>query len=288
MPSHVHRPDFLIIGAQKAGTTSAHHALCTHPSIWMPSIKELHAFDSGATHLSPQELERYFSIFSEAPAGSTRGEATPSYLYAPHAAASIHAALGSQVKLIVLLRNPAKRAYSHYLMNLRKGYEKKSFADALEAEERRLEQGTQSMLRYSYISRGYYHEQISRYLEYFDHSMMRIYVFEQDIIPAWENVWTGLCSFLDLPHDATPPLQQSNSARQIRSPLVSWAMRQPVLKRMKNKVISRNANLKLRHALSQRAPAADPEMIAALNDRYFKNDIKKLETLLNRPLNAWR
>lgn len=280
-------PAFLIIGAQKAGTTSLHHVLSQHPTVWMPAIKELHYFDRESDCDEHFSRLGYGALFDGAPEPALCGEATPCYLFHPHAARRIHRVLGSDVKLVITLRNPASRAYSHYLMNVRKGYEKLSFEEAIHAEPQRLQHSEPSRMRFSYLARGDYHEQISRYLEHFDRSAIRVYIFEQDIIPNWPWVWSDMCQFLGLEAMPAPALAKTNPARRIRSPLIRWAMQQPRLKAFKNKLVSRDLNLRFRHMLTDSAePFASSARQNLIESRY-RDGISRLETLLDRPLQSW-
>ncbi len=280
-------PAFLIIGAQKAGTTSMHQVLTQHPSVWMPQIKELHYFDRESSCDEHFTRDDYLGRFADAPESAVSGEATPCYLFHPDAAKRIHKVLGDDVKLIITLRNPARRAYSHYLMNVRKGYETLDFDEALKAESHRAQHSELSRMRYSYLARGHYYQQLERYLQYFQRSNLRIYIFEQDIIGNWPWVWSDLCQFLELPSSPAKPLAQSNPARKIRSPLVRWAMQQPALKKLKNKLVSRDLNLRLRHALTESATPMSSTLNQTVLNQYFADDIQALQKLLGRPLDIW-
>src|SRR5262245_16436607 len=117
-------PNFFIVGAAKAGTTSLHAYLSAHPQVFMPALKEPHYFAD--FELSP-EFDNFMPVIRDQPAyqdlfrgsqGSTAvGEASPSYLCDPAAAARIKAAI-PDAKIVISLRNPVDRAYSHYLMDL--------------------------------------------------------------------------------------------------------------------------------------------------------------------------
>ncbi len=107
-------PDFLGIGAQKAGTTWIHAQLSRHPGVWLPTEKELHYWD----RLKDQGLDWYATFFQPAPAGSRAGEITPSYAILPDPViAEIRAAI-PDAKLIYSVRNPVERAWSSALMAL--------------------------------------------------------------------------------------------------------------------------------------------------------------------------
>jgi hypothetical protein len=161
-------PSFLIVGAQKAGTTFLYRELTRHPQVHAALTKEIHFFDD---HYQ-RGLPWYQGFF--ATAGSKMvGEATPSYLFHPHAIRRIAEDLPS-AKLIVLLRDPVRRAFSQYLHESRLGFEPvPSFEEALALEPERLRGELERMLaderyvsynhrHYSYVARGLYLDQVRR------------------------------------------------------------------------------------------------------------------------------
>lgn len=178
-------PDFLVIGAMKAGTTSLHHAIEQHPQVRGAALKGVHYFDS-RLHLGEAWYRAQFPRQADLAVAAARlgrpiltGEASPSYLVYPHAPGAIHALLPG-ARLVAVVRDPVKRAYSHYNHNLRKGEqygrvrETLSFADALAAEEERLAGEAERLAAdpsyrspafsmYSYKTRGRYAEQLDRY-----------------------------------------------------------------------------------------------------------------------------
>lgn len=170
-------PDFLIIGAQKAGTTSLYSYLAEHPQLVPSFKKEVHFFDGGM-RADTDDYERgeawyraHFPI--QHGARCKTYEASPLYLFNPLAAGRI-AQLLPRAKLIVLLRNPAERAISHYFHEIRRGREQLPIGRALELEDRRLaacwkeaDYKNPAFRNQSYKSRGLYAEQLERYSEYF-------------------------------------------------------------------------------------------------------------------------
>lgn len=182
-------PDFLVIGAQKSGTTSLHAQLAEHPKVLPALTKEVHYFDRNAR----RPLDWYRAHFplaaqidgaAEDGAPGTTGEASPYYLFHPACARRIHDAL-PRVKLIALLRNPADRAYSHYQHARRRGWETLGFEAALDAEPGRLAEEARTSSadrvfeglahrRFSYATRGLYADQLARYLECFDRSSLLV------------------------------------------------------------------------------------------------------------------
>lgn len=171
-------PDFLIIGAQKSGTTSLHRYLTRHPQVRESTLKEVHFFDGGledgkdAHALGEAWYRAHFPLASEMAPGEKAFEASPAYLFHPLAAARI-AALVPEARLVAILRNPTDRAISHYFHNVRPnrgGLEPLPVAEAMAAEEARLAPllargayGDRAFRAYSYKARGRYLEQLERY-----------------------------------------------------------------------------------------------------------------------------
>ena len=202
---HVHSgalPDFIIIGAQKSGTTALHNYLSEHPQVLPVARKEVHFFDinydKGADwyrrqFIDPRSLNGRASVRK-----MVSGEATPYYLFHPLAAERI-AQTVPDAKLIALLRDPVSRAYSHYQHNLRRENETLSFPDAIQrelemvaGEQERLEEGSIAKSRahqgYSYLSRGQYAEQLERYFALFPSGQILIRSSEEFFSDAGRTV----------------------------------------------------------------------------------------------------
>ena len=216
-------PDFIIIGAQKAGTTYLYHLLTRHPYIEPAAAKEVHYFD---VHFSKGE-DWYRSHFPQPTwrEGSEilSGEASPYYLYHPHAARRA-AEVVPHAKLIVLLRNPVDRAYSDYQHKYREGREPlTSFEAAIEAEGQRLRGEKEKMLadenyasrdyrRYSYLSRGVYVDQLKEWHKYFDEEQILV-LKSEDFFGRPSDTMRTVCDFLGLPSWEMEILQDDSGAR---------------------------------------------------------------------------
>jgi hypothetical protein len=183
------KPSFLIIGAQRAGTTSLYSYLTAHPQIAPAARKEVHFFD---VHY-PKGEQWYWEQFPTCDGGGfgpqITGEASPYYLFHPLAAERA-AALLPDARLIVLLRNPIDRALSHHQHETRRGMETLSFADALSAEESRLRGEAERIRRepgyrstahqwHSYRSRGCYRDQLEQWLRFFKREQMLVLISEE-------------------------------------------------------------------------------------------------------------
>src|ERR1700758_2597105 len=177
----VERLDFIVPGAQKSGTTALHYFLRKHPQIALPDRQELHFFDDEEIFSrQPVDYELLHRHFRKRPVRllpvrrGLAGEVTPSYLYWKPAMERIWK-YNPQIKLIILLRNPAERAFAHWNMQRFKGREPLDFLDALKAEKERTEEvAPLQCRRYSYVDRGFYAEQLERAFKFFPREQLKI------------------------------------------------------------------------------------------------------------------
>ena len=157
------RVDVVVGGVQKGGTTALDLALRRHPAMRMPAVKEPHWFDddlrfaAGAPDFAP-----YHALWREGLASGLCCDCTPSYLWWPGAAERLRD-YNPDLRWILLLRDPSERAYSHWNMQRTRGTEALAFRDALAAEPARLASSPPRDRRnHSYLSRGYYAQQLER------------------------------------------------------------------------------------------------------------------------------
>lgn len=195
------RVDFLIVGAQRAGTTALATLLARRPDICLMPGKEAHLFDRDAIHAESrlQEFRPYHDLFANYRPGQIVGEATPTYMFFPDVAARIRD-YNPEMKLIVLLRNPADRAYSHYILERRRGRERLPFWLAIRLERRRLRRGQRrgsrnALVHHTYVRRGQYRHQMERLLEHFPSEQVRV-VLNEDLAENPAEVLQTICCFL--------------------------------------------------------------------------------------------
>lgn len=185
-------PDFMIIGAQKSGTTSLFYYLSQHPQIIPSYRKEVHFFDGGLNpnidtfNKGEAWYRSHFPLKRNIDNKQKVFEASPLYIFNPLAPQRI-SAIVPNVKLIAILRNPVERAISHYFHEKRKNREPLSIMEALRSEEEQLgpvlekqDYKNDIFTHHSYKSRGLYHEQLKRYLNYFP--MNNILVINSDTL----------------------------------------------------------------------------------------------------------
>ena len=246
-------PDFLLIGAKRGGTTSAYFHILTHPHVLplFPSAKHMpgRSRDAKGSHYFSSEYDRGPRWFaSHFPSAARRalaertsgarpvcGEASPYYLFHPLAAARAAAAV-PQAKLLVALRDPVERTYSHWREQTRNQVETLSFEDALAAEADRVGDAEQRLAEdpdfysfghehQSYAAQSAYARSLRRWLEVFPREQLHVWASEDYYADSNATI-AAVCEFLGLQGRELPPKEPLNAAP--RSPLDEEVRRQLV------------------------------------------------------------
>lgn len=219
-------PNFLVIGAAKAGTTSLYHYLNQHPQIYMTPIKETNFFaleghPVGFCGPGDQAYIKRFSItskqsYQEQFQGITSeraiGEASPLYLYSIVAPSRIRHYI-PDVKLIAILRHPVDRAYSSFLHLVRDERELiTNFAQSLEAEEKRISSNWEHIWHYRQM--GFYYSQLKRYYDQFNHSQIRVYLYD-DFNRAPNGILLDIFRFLNIDETFIPDMSIRHNGTSI-------------------------------------------------------------------------
>ncbi|PZO55603.1 MAG: sulfotransferase [Alphaproteobacteria bacterium] len=168
------RVDFFVAGVQKGGTTALDAMLRQHPEIAMAREKEVHFFDDEDVDWSAPDYGRLHAAYD---AGERRlcGEATPIYTYWPNALERL-CRYNPNAKIIVGLRPPAFRAYSHWRMEVARGAEMMSFSDAIRAGRDRVSGAPNGVHRvFSYVERGFYDQQLARLIGLFPRAQIHFF-----------------------------------------------------------------------------------------------------------------
>ena len=200
-------PDFVVVGAMKGGTTFFYRMLSQHPSVRPAGRKEVQFFDLGF-HRGEGWYRSHFPPPGPGGENTITGEATPYYLFHPSAAGRM-ARLVPKARIIVLLRNPTDRAYSHYNHTVRAGFENLSFEDAVEIEQLRLRGEREKLVEdgrynsfnhrwYSYLARGVYVDQLSTWAGLFGGERMLV-MRSEDFFSNRAEVLDRALGFLGLP-----------------------------------------------------------------------------------------
>ena len=293
-------PNFLCIGAPKSGTTSLFEILKQHPEIGLSSFKEPHFFDNNVNW--EKGLDWYKkNYFSGLESCKSIGEFTPSYLSNSVCVSRINKTLGSNVKFIVLLRNPIDRAYSHYLHTKRDEYETLSFLESLEKEEKRLDDYIKnkddiSFARYCYKYSGMYALHLKNYLKEFEKKQFCVILFD-DFVNQREETIKKILIFLDVNLNVDLNIDiRINPASKARSTQLKKFMAQKSFFRtlLKFMVPSLEFRQRIRNKIHEKNNKEASKTSLTQMERYFcyhnyfKKDINELEKMLNINLNAWK
>jgi hypothetical protein len=207
------RPTFIIAGTMRSGTSSLNAYLREHPEIAVSKPKEVHFFDRNY-----EKGSDWYRKHFEPTERLAVGEATPDYLYDRLAPSRIAKDL-PQVRIIVMIREPASRAYSHYWHNRSRGIEPLSFDEAIGSENERIARSPQDRMRYSYVDRGRYAAQLRRLAEYIPGDRILVKTFDElQADPL--NLYFETCRFLGIDDNFVPSNLGSkvNAHVEFRSP----------------------------------------------------------------------
>jgi hypothetical protein len=237
------RPTFLVLGAQKSGTTALYNYLQEHGAVLCARIKEVDYFDLNYTQGDGWYLSHFparwraLEVRRRVGCAPAVGELSPDYLLDPRVPARVHA-FDSSLQLVVLVRDPVERAYSHYLHARRRGRESLSFEEAIDHEEARLEPELERMTsdpeyvsptfrQHSYLARGRYWEQLERWLVHFPREQLLV-VESSSLRTDTASQMSELSAFLGVPDSRAErfpvigattypaPLEQATRDRLVR------------------------------------------------------------------------
>ena len=197
------RVNFLIAGVQKGGTTALFDYLGDFPDIALSQVKEVHFFDDEGQDWARPDYGAYEARFPK-PAGRPCGEATPIYAYWPQSLERV-ATYNPRMRLILVLRDPVQRAWSHWRMEYARGAETAPFAWCVREGRQRLFDAEPwgHHREYSYVERGFYGEQVARALELFPREQL-LMLRSEDLLAAPAPALAAVRRFLALPPAPTP------------------------------------------------------------------------------------
>ncbi len=296
-------PNFLIIGAQKCGTTALYHALRQHPEIYMSPIKEPFYFAlNGALppYVVPsKEYEgrlrattaSYLDLFQAVTVQRAIGEASAIYLssYQPERTAANIYAFNPQMRLIALIRQPAERAWSAFQYYRAREFEPlKRLQAALAAEATRRQGNDLPDLRH--FANGCYFANLKPYFDRFPREQIRVYLYEE-----WNQqprvVLRNIFAFLGVDENVLIDPPRANVTFHYRHQGLQRFLDEPNRPRQMVEQILRgrlrtHLYRKLRAYNQQQPPTLDAGLRRALTERY-RSDIEQVQRLLNRDLAHW-
>jgi hypothetical protein len=295
-------PNFIIIGAQKAGTTALYRYLEEHPDIYMSPDKEPRFFANAEDRngVFPYKTQQdYETLFSGVAGQRAIGEASTLYLHSETAPARIKALI-PDVRLIALLRNPVERAYSAYNFRVREGHETRgSFRQVLDDELRHVEAHDGQSI---YLARGMYATQLARYFALFDRSQIRLYTYERFTGNPGE-VLADICDFIGVGRDGSVDTTRKYNVSEIPRNrvarlFVNWMGRQDRLKNILRRVLpdriyweylvplAKRLMDALRTGNAERPRPMEADCREILLD-FYDGEIRRLHELTGLPVDAW-
>lgn len=296
-------PNFLIIGFPKAGTTSVYQHLRSHPEIYMPNNTELRYFNNtqvlkhlggpGDTKIPNKicndqaEYEAYFFDYSGEKA---IGECTTDYIFYQEALVNIKSQFDSKVKLIVMLREPVSRAFSHYQYLVRRDKEILSFEDAIKEENFRKENAWND--GWLYLENSLYSSRIKKLIDL--QLNFKLFLFE-DFKENPQDFMRQIYSYLnvDEDHEAVNLGLSYNKGGVFKNrKLMKWLQSPSTIRSSVKRVLPDNLiqNLKNRRdkfIISSTTPLVLKEETRAKLRSYFKEDVKELSQMTDLDLKKW-
>ncbi|HEY9849893.1 MAG TPA: sulfotransferase [Leptolyngbyaceae cyanobacterium] len=308
-------PNFLIIGAPKAGTTALYQYLKQHPQIYMSPVKEPGFFafegmklDSGMPFdrslkerptdsieryqylisNAITDLETYQDLFASVSNQIAIGEASPGYLYHPKACERIHHYI-PDAKLIAILRHPVDRAYSSFVHRVQQNLEPiTDFNQVIQKEDFRVKDvwwGTRH-----YVRVGFYCAQIKRYLDTFDKQQLKVYLYE-DLASNPVKLIQDIFQFIGVDETVVPDVSTKHLVSGIPKSKFwhNFLNRKSPIKDILKQLIPAKIGKQITSDLRKRnltKPPLSPDIRRQLIEVY-KEDILNLQDLIDRDLSIW-
>ncbi|NJL83394.1 MAG: sulfotransferase [Chloroflexaceae bacterium] len=297
-------PTFLIFGVQKAGTTSIYSYLKEHPQIYMSPLKETNFLSKDSDNLSPEEwenhqfssekrakirnFEQYCQLFTEADGEIAIGEASPNYLFHYETSIKNIRRFLPDVQLIAILRDPAERAYSDYLMHIRDNIplKSKSFGTLIESHPQ------------SFIFRkGFYYTPLKQFFDAFSSDKIKIYLYD-DLCEDALGLMQDMFEFVGVDRQFCPNVLRKEQVAEIpKSRVVNQILvEKNPLRTTVSLILKSFLPVESRQRLRRRfiewnshSKSQSPLLIKyrqKLIDMYH-DDLLKLEDLIQRDLSGW-
>lgn len=311
-----HKPNFLIVGAVKAGTTSLHEYLQMHPQVYMSPVKETNYFSDAdmlfdhfnvdyrqdinvaldkylagpmdtKIHIAHvRTAEQYALLYKNVHNELAIGEVSNSYLYCPGTAARIRAEL-PDAKIVMILRNPIERLYSQFLMNVKLGkIAERDLLKEIAADQAKAIKGWG--VSHLYLEVGAYYAQVKRYFDLFPKEQIKV-MFYDDYKRDPKKAMRDLFTFLGVDPAFEPDMSQRyNEAGMPRFGKLNYWLTQIGVYGLVKRLFSAGLKEKLKSLIYTRKniPTIQPEEKAWLVE-YYKVDVQNLSKLINKDLNHW-
>lgn len=287
-------PNFLLVGAGKSATRSLYNYMIQHPDVFMPKVKEPQFFVAPDVRNRIQkwveDYNQYVKLFEVSGDKKAIGEASVMYLFFYKTAIeNIRKYLGTNVKILVILRNPVERAYSAYnFVHVNNPEEKYSFEDALALEEERFANNATLFMQYK--SMGLYSDAVQAYLENFPNVHIMWY---DEFRNNPQEVLKGVFRFLGINPEVVIDYtrQWNKGGKKWKNPVLRWLfMTDNFLKKGYKVFFPKRKGVRTNEFFTKNFMEKTEPMKAETRQRlieYFKSDIEKLSKITGRNLDHW-
>lgn len=310
MWDNTNKPNFFLVGAAKSGTTSVSAYLNSHPELYLSPIKEPNFFSSDidvnrfrrgylksfdakeSVEAKPNQKrqiaflrdeELYAQLFKPNNRKVHSGECSTSYLFSSAAAENIKT-FNPEAKILAILRHPAERAFSHYLMAVQMGLERRPFLKAFLRDKNKADRGWG--ISELYYELGQYAMQLQRYYAVFPKEQVKVVLFD-DWVSQPKETQESICKFLNVSIFAAPKNEVLNKSLNPKYPTLHRVLQQSVVKDLAKSVLPTQLFNKLKGGQYN-----DENSVLAPEDRselinLYRDEILALQSLLNRDLSNW-
>lgn len=286
------KPNLFIVGAPKSGTTSLYHYLSEHPDIFMSTPKEINYFskmelDEQGIYYKDLKLNnrtKYERLFEKGTNKKVIGEASVSYLFYSEVPKKIFE-YNPKAKIIILLRNPVERSFSHYSMDLRLGEVKVPFNKII------LRTGSIKKLNLYYqqfVELGLYYKQVKRYFDTFGKNQIKI-ILTEDLKSDITNTLSDIFTYLDIHKVKIKNVETKyNVNSEPNSRILKKVHSFKTLRLAISSILSidKKEKIKKKYFTNKNKSEINPKIKEYLTEIY-KPDIIKLEKLISRDLSSW-
>lgn len=273
------------VGAMKAGTTLLYRQLLDHPQVRRGQRKSVDYFDVAQ---QPDKAE-YDSLFAQGQ--GPKMDITPFYMYyAPSIQRMGQVLDPEKVAVVVLLRDPVERAFSHYRMRKSQDMEDQPFAATFDLEKERTARSYHDLQLFSYFTRGLYAGQLDRLYALFPKDNIRIYLFEEFI--GNQQAWMDdICDFLGIDRVKVEDKHENKTVVKVKSRalanfvqkvacMVPKAMKRDWMRRLRRKVSNVNERKDVKERID---PAFEKKLV-----EYYKADVKRLKEEYGVDVSRWK
>lgn len=294
-------PDFIIPGAAKSGTTTLYQLLSQHPDLFFPkSRKEPFYFSFGGQkpQYADEEFNRipiwdtqeYLNLFLEAKSDQLCGDASTSYLYTADKSIELmkeaYGAGFSRIKVIILLRNPIDRAYSHYTYLIRNGYENRSFEEAISPEG--ISEWKRKRWGFDYLKYGEYADQVAAYKT----ALPQTKIWLMEDLKQGDSMLREIFRYLEVPEmEVKSNVKANPSGIPKNRGMVNLLRKNPVLQAIGKKLpegLQHSLKRKRDNVMSkllEKKPMQEDTRLKLVE--YYREDIEKLQEVIGRDLSHW-